>query len=148
MPPSAYILLAEDSDDDSYFARRCFSTAGINVEIRRALNGIDVCKVLTEAGADLPAAIILDIKMPMMDGFETLRWIRENSAFKQIPVVILSSSDMIEDRRRARELGCTEYLVKPNSLTKLQELVNALAARLSIAARPRAVPPEKLRPSA
>jgi CheY-like chemotaxis protein len=124
-----FILFAEDSEDDTYFARRCFKTAGIEIELRRCCNGVELIRDLQSCEADLPLGIILDLKMPLMDGFETLKWIREQPAYRQLPVVILSSSALMEDQVRARELGCTEYLVKPGSLAKLEDLLRGLVKR-------------------
>jgi two-component system response regulator len=56
--------------------------------------------------------VFLDIKMPKLDGFETLRWIRKQEALKALPVFVLSGSDEPRDVRRATELGATRYVVK------------------------------------
>ena len=125
-----YIFLAEDSDDDTFFARRCLAAVDASIKIERAANGVELCSALEDCGSNLPMAVILDLKMPLMDGFETLKWIRAQPAFKKLPVIILSSSDMIEDKRRARRLGCTEYLVKPHSLIELTTLFRELIERL------------------
>ena len=130
MQRAPYILLAEDSDDDAFFARRCFRIAGVKVDLKRCQNGADACADLKRCGADLPMAVILDLKMPLMDGFEALKWIREQSEFQHLPVIILTSSDIAEDRKRAEKLGCTEYLVKPNSIKKLEALLKELVERL------------------
>lgn len=125
-----YILLAEDSDDDTFFTRRCLAAAGIELELRRCSDGLEVCDALKKCGDDLPLAIVVDLKMPLMDGFETLQWIRGQPAFSHLPVVVLSSSDMQQDVSRAQKLGCTEYLVKPHSLAELEKLLKALVERL------------------
>jgi len=125
-----YILLAEDSDDDTFFTRRCLAAAGIELELKRCSDGLEVCSLLKNCGDDLPMAIVLDLKMPLMDGFETLQWIREQPSFRHLPIVILSSSDMPQDVARAEKLGCTEYLVKPGSLADLEKLLKHLIERL------------------
>ncbi|HEX7860078.1 MAG TPA: response regulator [Verrucomicrobiae bacterium] len=130
MLKAPYILLAEDSDDDAFFAHRCFRIAGVKVDLKRCENGVDACADLKRCGADLPLGVILDLKMPLMDGFETLKWIRDQPGFKHLPVVILSSSDIPEDKKRAQKLGCTEYLVKPNSIKALEALLKELVERL------------------
>lgn len=131
MLEAPFILLAEDSEDDSYFARRCFAAAGVTLEVRRYWNGQELCRALSSCGEKLPWAVVLDLKMPLMDGFEVLEWIRQQPAYAQLPVVILSSSGMEMDRARAEELGATEYLVKPNSLHELELLVKELVRRLA-----------------
>jgi CheY-like chemotaxis protein len=130
MLKARYILLGEDSEDDTFFARRCFTEAGIPFELERCWNGVELCAHLERCGDDLPVAVLLDLKMPLMDGFETLKWIREHPRFSHLPVIILSSSGMFEDRERAQKLQCTEYLVKPNTLAELAVILNQLSQRL------------------
>lgn len=125
-----FIFLAEDSEDDSYFTQRCFAATGVAVEVRRWRNGEEICSALQACGETLPWAVVLDLQMPRMDGFETLEWIRRHPNFQDLPVVVLSSSGMEIDRMRAEKLGATEYLVKPNSLHDLEVLVKELVHRL------------------
>ena len=132
MLQAPYILLAEDSDDDTYFARRCFAASGSNLELKRCTDGSEVIGALEQCGANLPTAVILDLKMPKVDGFETLEWIRRNKKFEQVPVVVLSSSPLQQDVDRAKQLGANEYMVKPNSLTELERMLSELAVRLSV----------------
>jgi CheY-like chemotaxis protein len=131
MLEAPYILLAEDSDDDSFFAQRCLAASGQLFKLRRCSNGNDLIHELQSCGIDLPAAVILDLKMPLMDGFETLDWIRRQAAYAALPVIILSSSALAEDQERARALGASEYLVKPGSLADLERLLKDLAARIA-----------------
>jgi CheY-like chemotaxis protein len=130
MLEAPYILLAEDNDDDTFFARRCLAASGVQIELRRCADGLQLCDTLKKCDDDLPLGIVLDLKMPLMDGFETLKWIREQPAFGHLPVVILSSSDMPQDRARAEKLGCTEYLVKPFELANFEQLLKGLVERL------------------
>lgn len=125
-----FILLAEDSEDDSFFTLRCFAATGVAVEVRRCRDGEEICSALQACTDGLPWAVVLDLKMPRMDGFETLEWIRRQPNFQDLPVVVLSSSGMEIDRTRAEKLGATEYLVKPNSLPGLEVLVKELVHRL------------------
>jgi CheY-like chemotaxis protein len=130
MLEAPYILLADDSDDDTYFAKRCFAAAGTQLLLKHCSNGLEIQRALESCGPHLPLAVILDLKMPFMDGFDTLKWIRNQAAFAHLPVVILSSSDMDEDRFRAQQLGCTEFLVKPMELCDLEKLVKELVERV------------------
>ena len=130
MLKAPYILLAEDSDDDTFFARRCFAASGITFDLQRCADGKELVATLERCGSAPPCAVILDLKMPLMDGFETLQWIRQQPAYQKLPVVILSSSGLAQDRNRARELGASEYLVKPNTLAELERVLKELAERL------------------
>jgi CheY-like chemotaxis protein len=149
MLKAPYILLAEDSDDDTFFTRRCLAAAGIELGLRRCSDGLQVCETLKSGADDLPLAVVLDLKMPLMDGFETLQWIREQPAFSHLPVVILSSSEMQQDVARAQKLGCTEYLVKPHTLGELEKLLKGLVERLLAKAgiSPVSISPKTVRPS-
>jgi CheY-like chemotaxis protein len=71
-----------------------------------------------------------------MNGFETLEWNRRKPSFQSLPVIVLSSSNLAEDVERARELGATEYLVKPGSLVELEKLIASLADRLATMGQP------------
>ena len=130
MLKAPYILLAEDSDDDTFFARRCFAASGVTFDLQRCVDGRQLVSTLQNCGSALPRAVILDLKMPLMDGFETLQWIRQQPAFQKLPVVVLSSSGLPQDMNRARELGATEYLLKPHTLADLEKMLKKLADRL------------------
>jgi two-component system chemotaxis response regulator CheY len=69
-------------------------------------------------------AVILDVNMPRLDGFEFLRRIRANESYASIPVVMLTTEGHDVDKERARDLGATAYLVKPFKPTMLLELIN------------------------
>ena len=140
MLEARYILLGEDSEEDTFFARRCFAEAGIPLKLERCWNGVELCAHLERCGSDLPIAVMLDLKMPLMDGFETLKWIREHPKFSHLPVIVLSSSGMHEDRERADKLGCTEYLVKPNTLSELAAVLTDLATRILALGSPSSIP--------
>ena len=78
----------------------------------------------------LPGAILLDLKMPKVDGHEVLRQIRGDARLRDLKVVILTSSDQARDRVLSAELGSDGYLVKPASVTGLIELLRGCAALL------------------
>jgi len=74
----------------------------------------------------LPWLVLLDLKMPRMDGFEVLRWIRQESACKSLTVVVLTSSEQIRDVNRAYSLGANSFMVKPTDFENLVALVQLL----------------------
>src|SRR4030095_9287135 len=90
------------------------------VEVRFVNDGQEALDYLQGKGqyADrsrfpLPTVIFLDIKMPRLNGFEVLKWLKEQETFKRIPVAMITSSQMQEDIDRVYELGASAYLVKP-----------------------------------
>ena len=78
----------------------------------------------------LPGAMLLDLKMPKVDGHEVLRQIRGDASLRAMKVIVLTSSDQARDRVLSRELGCDGYLVKPASIAGLIELLRGCAELL------------------
>ena len=76
----------------------------------------------------LPDLILLDLKMPKVDGFDVLLWIRRQPGFGSIPVVVLTSSDAIRDVNRAYALGANSFMVKPLDFENLMELTRFLTS--------------------
>ena len=74
-----------------------------------------------------PDLVLLDLKLPRLDGFEVLQWIRGNPATKSIPVVVLAGSSFRADIRRALELGANSYAAKPAKFEELQVLIDQIA---------------------
>ena len=111
------ILVADDDADDLFLMRRLLAKAGIKNPVISCRNGDEVVSFLRLAAsasekAVRPCVVFLDIKMPKLDGFEVLRWIRKQGALANLPVVMLSGSDEPRDLRRATELGATRYVIK------------------------------------
>jgi CheY-like chemotaxis protein len=123
------ILLAEDRDDDVLMLRRSFQKAGISTPMQVVHDGEEAISYLEGTGKfsdraefPLPELILLDLKMPKLDGFEVLRWIRSQRNFSGIRVVVLSSSDSIQDVNLAYTLGANSFLVKPTDFNSFVEL--------------------------
>ena len=75
-----------------------------------------------------PSLLLLDIKMPRLNGFDVLSWLQERPEFSQLPIVVLTTSNLDEDIKRAKELGADEYRVKPSGMKDLVELLRELQA--------------------
>ena len=110
------VFLAEDSEDDAFFFERAFRKAGVGCSLARAENGKALIEMLKQGmsdGGSAPILIFLDLKMPVMSGFEVLEWLRF-SGLEPLPrVIVLSGSNDQDDRGRALSLGAADYLVKP-----------------------------------
>lgn len=127
------ILLAEDNPDDAFIFQMMFKRAALPQTLHMVDDGQQVIDWLSGEGAysdrikyPLPDCILLDLKMPVKNGFEALEWIRSQNAFRELPVVILSSSDEQKDMKRADELGATTYFIKS---PKLHDVLEYLRTR-------------------
>jgi two-component system, response regulator len=113
------ILLVEDSDTDLELALRALAQAKVANRIEVARDGAEALDFLFAQGAfagraaDNPRLVMLDLKLPMVDGLEVLRAIKENPATRTIPVVVLTSSHEQRDIVESYNLGVNSYIVKP-----------------------------------
>ena len=113
------ILLVEDSDDDVFFLDRALSRVSLELQYRRARNGqeaIDYCLGVGQFSDrkqfPLPQLILVDLKMPICDGFDFLGWKREQPSLTYIPAIVLTSSAQDNDIRRCYELGAHSFTTK------------------------------------
>ncbi len=119
MPPAAVVLVVDDSEDDLLLLRRAFRAAGLLHPVIAVRSGEEAITYLEGKGKysaraefPLPRIILLDLKMPGMDGFDTLSWIRSRKEFAGISVIVLTSSDQIKDIQRAYKLGANSFIAK------------------------------------
>jgi CheY-like chemotaxis protein len=119
------VLVVDDDPNDTYFLRRTLKAAGITNPVIGCGDGEDAASFLESAkfGGQRPCLVFLDVKMPRMDGFEFLTWIRGHVEFADLKIVMLSGSDRPEDRARALALGAHDYLVKFPPAELLQQMV-------------------------
>ena len=126
------ILLAEDSAADAEMAVDALREANLANPIVHVEDGVEAMDYLLRRGAfagrpeGLPAVLLLDIKMPRMDGLEVLQQIRNHDKLKTLPVVILSSSREESDLARSWDLGVNAYVVKPVDVDQFFQAVKLL----------------------
>ena len=126
------ILLAEDSPADAEMAIDALRDANLANPIVHVEDGVEALDYLLQRGAHagredgLPAVLLLDIKMPRMDGLEVLKNIRSHEKLKKLPVVILSSSREESDLARSWDLGVNAYVVKPVDVDQFFRAVKLL----------------------
>ncbi len=126
------ILLAEDSPADAEMAIDALRDANLANPIVHVEDGVEALDYLLQRGAHagredgLPAVLLLDIKMPRMDGLEVLKHIRSHDKLKKLPVVILSSSREESDLARSWDLGVNAYVVKPVAVDQFFRAVKLL----------------------
>jgi two-component system cell cycle response regulator DivK len=115
------ILYVEDNADNIYMLTRRLTRRGFEVVI--AGNGAEGIAMANE---ELPDLILMDLSLPVMDGWEATRQLKADPATRHIPVVALSSHAMAEDRARALSAGCDDYDTKPVDLPRLLGKIEAL----------------------
>ncbi len=126
------ILVVEDNPDDEALILRTLRKANLRNDIAVVHDGAEALDYLFQTGpyrgrvAILPAVILLDLKLPKVDGLEVLQRLRENERTKRQPVAILTSSDAQEDIVRSYDLGANSYVRKPVEFGKFAEAVSQL----------------------
>lgn len=128
-----HVLLVEDNPDDEVLTLRAFKHHKLLNEVRVVRDGQEALEYLFgpdgtggHAGADLPCLILLDLKLPKIDGLEVLRRIRADARCRFVPVVILTSSKQESDLMRGYELGCNSYVQKPVDFVQFLEAARVL----------------------
>src|SRR5215207_3641502 len=127
------VLIAEDDPTDIFFLRRAFSSAGLPTTLHFVRDGQEAIDYLEGERAysnrqtyPLPDLMLLDLKMPRLNGFDVLDWLRQQPTLKRLLVTILTSSDQPQDINRAYDLGANSYLLKPHTSEHLSDLVRHL----------------------
>lgn len=113
----AEILLVDDNEDDVFLTREAFEAASLRVNLQHVDNGEKCLQYLRKqgayAGASTPDLILLDIHMPVMDGYEVLSEIVKDDSLRHLPVVVLSTSYEAADIHKMYGLRCSSYITKP-----------------------------------
>jgi len=124
------ILLVEDNEDDIMITKRALEKGQIKNNLYVTRDGEEALDFLRRKGryreAPRPGFILLDLKMPKLDGFEVLEEIKKDRNLKSIPVVVLTTSGRDEDVEQAYDLGCNNYIVKPVSFEKFIKTVTEI----------------------
>jgi len=115
------ILYVEDNEDNIYMLERRLKRAGFDVLIAR-----DGAEGVAMARAELPALILMDMGLPVLDGTEATRKIKADPETKHIPVIALTAHAMNGDREKAMASGCDDYDTKPVELPRLLGKIEAL----------------------
>ena len=128
-----FILLVEDSDDDALLFDRVVAKADLGVELRRVRNGQEAIDYILGANgfADrrqypFPTIVMLDLKMPICDGFDFLDWKRDQPSLACLPTIVMTSSDFPGDVRRSYQLGAHSFTMKVRASDSVRERVEAL----------------------
>lgn len=120
------ILLVEDDPDHELLTIRALKKNNIHSDVRVARDGEEAINILLGPNPLRPQVILLDLKLPKVDGLEVLRRIRESDATRMLPVVILTSSDEERDLVRSYQIGVNSYIRKPVNFDDFAEATRQL----------------------
>jgi CheY-like chemotaxis protein len=127
------VLYVEDEESDALLMEMAFRSQGLEGSYQTVGNGQAAIDYLTGTGPfaqrerhPLPAVVLLDLNLPEVHGFEVLKWIRAHPDFRQLPVVIFSSSVREDDKMQAKQLQANDFISKPNSPALFRDIVRAL----------------------
>jgi CheY-like chemotaxis protein len=132
LSPLKRILLAEDNQNDVELTLAALEEYNLANEVVVVRDGVETLDYLHQRGKfaghpnSVPAVILLDLKMPRMDGLEALRQLRSDARFKHVPVVMITSSREEQDLIRSYQLGVNAYVVKPVDFQKFVECIKQI----------------------
>jgi CheY-like chemotaxis protein len=127
------ILLVEDNPDDEALAIRAFKRHHISNDVVVARDGVEALDYLFATGiytgrdtSSKPTVVLLDLKLPRIDGLEVLRQLRADDRTKLLPVVVLTTSSEEQDMLSSYSLGCNSYIRKPVDFVQFSEAIRQL----------------------
>ena len=130
MSTAKNILLVEDNPSDVDLTRRALEKARILNELVVASDGAEALEYLetgaSQTGWDMPAIVLLDLKLPKISGIEVLRRIRQNQGLRRLPVVILTSSKDEQDLAAVYDFGVNSYIRKPVDFNQFAHCIEQL----------------------
>src|SRR4030095_406270 len=138
MTKEVVILIVDDDAGHTRLIEKNLQRAGLNNSILRFENGQDILDFLFCRGAgpkrslDPPYLLLLDIRMPKVDGVEVLRQLKADPELRKLPVSMLSTTDDPREVARCAELGCSNYIVQPVDYEKFAEAINRLGLFISL----------------
>lgn len=127
------VLLVEDNPRDVRLTQRAFKKAGLPHELRVVRDGDEALAYLHREGvyqdplsAPRPDVMLLDLNLPRMGGHELLHAVKQDSRFKQLPIIVLTTSERPDDVRQAYDAGANAYLLKPVEFSRFTAVIEQL----------------------
>ncbi|MDB6111078.1 MAG: CheY-like response regulator receiver domain protein [Pedosphaera sp.] len=137
------ILIVEDNDNDALLLKKALQRNQVTNPIHIAPDGVEALKYLCgeppyedRQAYPFPSVIYSDLKMPRMDGFEVLNYLKSHPDCAIIPVIVMTASDQDQDIKKAYELGANSYIVKPDTLDELTEIVGLCIDYWKVCSKP------------
>jgi CheY-like chemotaxis protein len=143
MNEEVVILLAEDDPGHAALIEKSLRRAGVTNDMIRLADGQETLEFLVRRGEgrkrkhEAPYVLLLDIRMPKVDGVEVLRQLKQDGELRKLPVIMLTTTDDPREVQRCHELGCSVYITKPVDADLFIEAVRQLGLLLRIVRVPR-----------
>ena len=125
MPQTFGVLIVDDDEDDQLLIQAAFEKDSNHYRLYFASDGTDVLENI-ESPRFLPDLILLDLNMPIINGFEVLRHLKKSPTYQHVPVIVLTTSTDQKDIDQAYQLGANSYITKPNSHQELIDLAEQI----------------------
>jgi CheY-like chemotaxis protein len=138
MHPEPIILIVEDDDGHAFLVRENLEAAGLSNRFEHFRNGQTVLDFFFHQGAGPWSVagetylILLDIRMPKVDGLEVLRRLKSDAELRKLPVIVLTTTDDAREVERCHQLGCNVYIQKPVDYEKFAEAIRRLGSFVSL----------------
>lgn len=138
MTQEVTILIAEDDAGHARLIEKNLQRAGLHNPIRRFENGQAILDFLFQRGGEAPMRtdngylLLLDIRMPKVDGVQVLKQIKDDPELRKVPVIMLTTTDDPREVARCHALGCSNYIVKPIDYDKFSEAIKRLGMFISL----------------
>jgi len=136
------IILAEDDEGHATLIKRNLKRSGLLNEIihfkdgEETLNYLNKAKKKDENEESFPSLLLLDIKMPKIDGIEVLRQVKQDAVLKKMPVIMITTTDDPREINKCHDLGCSNYIAKPIDYDKFVDAIRKLGLFLLIVELP------------
>ncbi|QSW89293.1 MULTISPECIES: response regulator [Flavobacterium] len=123
------ILLADDDRDDTEMFCEALGEIDENIKCHCAENGSEALQILNTLD-EAPSVIFLDLNMPIMNGWDCLKELKSDKRYKDVPVIMISTSSHKNDMDTASKLGAICYFVKPNNFKDLKQVLHSITSNL------------------
>lgn len=125
MVRDGYILIADDDIDDRDLITEALKECDCILPLKFFGDGVEIVNHLSSNSHSVPLLMFIDLNMPMMDGVETLRWIRAHDQFRVVPVLMLTTTVRTFELERCTKLGANAFLTKSYSFRELCSIVRS-----------------------
>ena len=130
------ILLVEDDQVDTMTVTRALKEIHVTNKLMHVENGEEALDYLQDSTSDKPCIMLLDLNMPIMNGIELLKVVKNDQQLKRIPVVVLTTSEEQQDKVNSFNLGIAGYMTKPVDYRKFVEIMRSIDAYWTMSEMP------------